>query len=195
MQRGCVQGARASSCTGFKHGQCRLLPQQGPRWRNAKQQGTQRQHAQAQALLEAGSLLPKSCRRSGIQGALSFRGSGGTQRVCADVLLREQGSAMLVQTLQGWPLCSAAARLQLPSTITTLLTLPCSKQAGSKRAAEWGRADSVRCRQFLAPICSPPSVNFSVVGCYQNILACGGSSLTSAHQNVGTALSLKAKPA
>ena len=31
----------------------------------------------------------------------------------------------------------------------------------------------------------------SVVGCYQNISACGGSSLTSAHQNVGTALSHK----
>ncbi len=33
----------------------------------------------------------------------------------------------------------------------------------------------------------------SVVGCYQNISACGGSSLTSAHQNLGTALSLKSK--
>ena len=48
---------------------------------------------------------------------------------------------------------------------------------------------------ILAPVVGPPSVDVSVVGCYQNILACGGSSLTSAHQNVGTALSLKkAKP-
>ena len=37
------------------------------------------------------------------------------------------------------------------------------------------------------------SVDISVVGCYQNILAHGSSSLSAVHQNVGTALSLKAK--
>jgi len=38
-------------------------------------------------------------------------------------------------------------------------------------------------------------ITLAVVGGYQNILACGGSSLTSAHENVGTALSLKSKDA
>ena len=46
---------------------------------------------------------------------------------------------------------------------------------------------------FLEASGGPPSVDVSVVGCYQNILVSGGSSLSAAHQNVGTALSLKAK--
>jgi len=51
MQHGWVQGGREPLPALTLLGQCRLLPQQGPRWRNAKQQGTQRQHAQEQALL------------------------------------------------------------------------------------------------------------------------------------------------
>jgi hypothetical protein len=39
----------------------------------------------------------------------------------------------------------------------------------------------------------PPSVVGSVVGGYRNILACSASSLSAAHQNIGTALSLKSK--
>ena len=44
---------------------------------------------------------------------------------------------------------------------------------------------------LLAAGGGPPSVGISVVGGYRNILACGAASLAAAHQNVGTALSLK----
>ncbi len=63
-------------------------------------------------------------------------------------------------------------------------------ERSAKQQKKGGQCGNSR---ILAPIGGPPSVVVSVVGCYRNILACGGSSLTSAHQNVGTALSLKAK--
>ncbi len=60
-------------------GQCRSLAGAGPALAQsrAEQQGKHRQHAPELALHEAGSLLPKSTRRSGIQGALPYRGGGG----------------------------------------------------------------------------------------------------------------------
>ena len=53
-------------------------------------------------------------------------------------------------------------------------------------------AGQIGCNSLVfIPGGGPPAVVVSVVGCYQDILACGGSSLSSAHQNVGTSLSLK----
>ena len=66
----------------------------------------------------------------------------------------------------------------------------CLIKRSAKQQKEGGQCGNGR---ILATIVGPPSATISVVGCYQNILACGGSSLTSAHQNVGTALSLKNK--
>ena len=46
---------------------------------------------------------------------------------------------------------------------------------------------------FLEASGGSPSATISMVGGYRNILACGAASLAAAHQNVGTALSLKSK--